>query len=99
MDDKYILTVIIPSYNNDQYIERCLKSIINQSIKNIKIIIVDDGSTDTSLDIIQRYTKKYNNIEYYTSKRQGPGMARNIGITNCNTKYVTFGPMSRFSTS
>lgn len=90
MDDKYILTVIIPSYNNDQYIERCLKSIINQSIKNIKIIIVDDGSTDTSLDIIQRYTKKYNNIEYYTSKRQGPGMARNIGITNCNTKYVTF---------
>lgn len=90
MDNKYILTVIIPSYNNDKYIERCLESIINQSLKNIKIVIVDDGSTDASLDIIQLYMKNYDNIEYYTSKRQGPGIARNIGISNCSTKYVTF---------
>lgn len=90
MDNKYILTVIIPSYNNDKYIERCLESIINQSLKNIKILIVDDGSTDASLDIIQLYTKNYDNIEYYTSKRQGPGIARNIGISNCSTKYITF---------
>lgn len=90
MDNKYILTVIIPSYNNDKYIERCLESVINQSLKNIKIVIVDDGSTDASLDIIQLYTKIYDNIEYYTSKRQGAGIARNIGISNCSTKYVTF---------
>ena len=90
MSNEYILTVIIPLYNNEQYIKRCLQSVINQSIKNIKIIVVDDGSTDTSLDIIQDYTKQYNNIECYSSKRQGPGIARNIGIENCSTKYITF---------
>ena len=57
MDKKYILTVIIPVYNNDKYIKRCLNSVINQSIKNIKIIIVDDGSTDTSYNIINRMQK------------------------------------------
>ena len=90
MDKKYILTVIIPVYNNDKYIKRCLNSVINQSIKNIKIIIVDDGSTDTSYNIIKSYAEEYDNIEYFTTKRQGPGVARNIGITNCVTEYVTF---------
>lgn len=90
MDKKYILTVIIPVYNNDKYIKRCLNSVINQSIKNIKIMIVDDGSTDTSYNIIKSYAEEYDNIEYFTTKRQGPGVARNIGITNCVTEYVTF---------
>jgi glycosyltransferase involved in cell wall biosynthesis len=90
MNNQYILTVIIPLYNNDKYIKRCLQSIINQSIKNIKIIIVDDGSTDDSLHIIRWYVQRYDFIECYTSRRQGPGMARNIGITNCLTKYITF---------
>ena len=90
MNNQYILTVIIPLYNNDKYIKRCLQSISNQSIKNIKIIIVDDGSTDDSLHIIRWYVQRYDFIECYTSRRQGPGMARNIGITNCLTKYITF---------
>lgn len=90
MKTEYILTVIIPMYNNEKFIERCLQSIINQSLKNIKILVVDDGSTDSSSDIIQLYVKKYDNIEYYSTDRQGPGMARNIGIKNCFTKYITF---------
>ena len=64
MDDKYILTVIIPSYNNDQYIERCLKSIINQSIKNIKIIIILTNENKKEYDnLISIGVKKifYNN--------------------------------------
>lgn len=57
MKTEYILTVIIPMYNNEKFIERCLQSIINQSLKNIKILVVDDGSTDSSSDIIQLYSK------------------------------------------
>ena len=64
MNNQYILTVIIPLYNNDKYIKRCLQSIINQSIKNIKIIIVDDGSTDDSLHIIRWYVQRYDFIDF-----------------------------------
>lgn len=90
MCEKYILTVIIPIYNNENYISRCLKSVINQSVKNIKIVIVDDGSNDASYKIIQSYAERYNNIECFKTRRQGPGMARNVGLANCITKYVTF---------
>lgn len=90
MDEMNILTVVIPVYNNDKYIKRCINSIINQSVKNIKIIIINDGSSDNSLDIIQSYAEKHRNIDYFTTKRLGPGMARNIGIVNCTTKYITF---------
>ena len=57
MIDEYIITVIIPTYNNAEYLERCLLSVINQSVKNIKIIIVDNGSTDNTSGIIQYYIK------------------------------------------
>lgn len=90
MIDDYIITVIIPTYNSAEYLERCLLSAINQSIKNIKIIIIDDGSTDNTSDIIQYYMKKHDNIECYASLGSGPGAARNIGIVKCKTKYITF---------
>lgn len=90
MINNYIITVVIPTYNNAEYLERCLSSVINQSLKYIKIIIIDDGSTDDSLTIIQDYQRNYNNIEFYTSPRCGPGVARNIGISKCKTKYIAF---------
>ncbi|EOT28750.1 hypothetical protein C805_00271 [Eubacterium sp. 14-2] len=90
MIDEYIITVIIPTYNNAEYLERCLLSVINQSVKNIKIIIVDNGSTDNTSGIIQYYIKNYDNIECHITLGGGPGAARNIGIARCKTKYITF---------
>lgn len=89
-EEEFILTVIIPTYNNENYIQRCLDSVINQSLKSIKIIIIDDGSTDNSLEVIKQYARSYDNIEYCVSNRVGPGAARNIGISKCTTKYLAF---------
>ena len=58
------VSIIIPVYNVEEYLERCLDSIVNQTLKDIEIIIVNDGSTDGSKEIIQKYTSEYKNIVY-----------------------------------
>lgn len=89
MDNKK-LTVIIPVFNTDKYLERCLESVINQSYKNLEIIIINDGSTDNSHSIIDRYCGN-NNITYIPLKKNcGLGNARNIGLDNATGEYVAF---------
>ena len=73
-------SIIIPCYNAEKYIDRCLNSIINQSYKNFEIIIINDGSTDKSLEIIQKYMNHYDNILCITQDNQGVAIARNKGI-------------------
>lgn len=91
MDNQHILTVIVPVYNSSATICRCLDSIINQSLKKIKIIIIDNASTDNSLEIINEYTLHYPQISlYHNEQNMGPGNARNIGLKNADTKYITF---------
>ena len=86
-----LLTVIIPTYNTRNYLERCLNSVTNQSLKEIEIIIVDDNSTDGTSEIIQKYVKQFSNITYYhNSENLGPGGARNVGLKFVKTKYVCF---------
>ena len=85
------LSVIIPLYNGEKYISTCLESILGQELDSIEIIIIDNASMDTSIDIIEQYMKKYKNIILIRNKRnQGPGAARNIGITKALGKYITF---------
>ena len=57
-----MISVIIPNYNNSKYLEKCIESVLNQKYKDFELIIVDDGSTDNSIDIIKKYKKhkKYN---------------------------------------
>lgn len=87
----YILTVIIPVFNTGMLLDRCLQSILNQTIKNIKIIIVDDSSTDNSSDIAKNFCGKYPNIEYIKNTQTfGPGYARNVGLKKVKSKYVCF---------
>ena len=86
-----ILSIIIPVYNTEKYIARCLDSLINQSLKSIEIIMVDDLSTDNSAKIISDYVKKYDFIRYYKMESKGSaGGARNLGIINANGKYIGF---------
>lgn len=86
------ISTIIPVYNTEKYIKRCLDSIINQTIgiKNIEIIIVDDGSTDKSVEVIEKYTKKYENIKYYYEENGGQAQARNKGLSLATGEYISF---------
>lgn len=88
--DKYLLSIIVPVYNTSQYLARCLNSLINQSLTNIEIIIINDGSTDQSDEIIQQYLI-HGNIRYVKlEKNTGLGYARNLGIEKSSGKYIAF---------
>ena len=80
-------SIIIPVYNTSKYLNKCIKSAINQDYENIEIIIVNDGSTDDSLDIIKKYTKKYKNITLIDQKNKGLSVARNEGIKKATGDY------------
>lgn len=84
------LSIIIPVYNTEDYLEECLKSVINQSLKEIEIIIIDDGSTDNSLKIAREFEKKDSKIKVFEEKNQGAATARNIGIEKARGEYITF---------
>ena len=86
------ISVIIPVYNSGKYIVKCLDSIKNQSINDYEIVIINDGSTDNSGEIIQNYIKnnKDINIDYYEITNHGVSYARNIGIDNSKSDYIMF---------
>lgn len=65
------LSVIVPCYNSEKYIAKCLDSLVNQTLKDIDIIVINDGSTDGSLEIIEEYAAKYPNIKVYTKANEG----------------------------
>lgn len=84
------LSVIVPVYNAEKYLHQCVDSILNQTLKDIEIILVDDGSTDDSANICDEYASFHKNIHVIHKKNDGPYGARLIGMKNCRTKYVTF---------
>ena len=86
-----LVSIIVPVYNVEKYLEECIKSVINQSYKNIELIMIDDGSTDKSLSIMKKYEKKYKNIFVYKQENdEAPGKARNEGINNSKGTYIFF---------
>lgn len=85
-----MISVIIPVYNVQNYIKKCLESIINQTYKNLEIIIVNDGSTDNSLKICEEYAQKDNRIRIFNKENGGVSSARNFGLKNANGKYIGF---------
>ena len=84
------ITVIIPIYNAELYLERCIDSIVNQSFKDIELICVNDGSTDNSEQIIKKYQDNHNNIILISKKNEGVSAARNIGLEKSNSDYIYF---------
>lgn len=88
---KLLLTVIVPVYNTSKYLGRCIESVLNQTINDMAVIVVNDGSTDNSEEIIEKNFIKRSNIEYIKlEKNIGVGNARNLGIKKAQTKYITF---------
>lgn len=84
------LSVIIAVYNGEPYIKRCLDSILNQEGIKKEIIIINDGSTDNSLEILEKYKEEYNELVILNQKNSGQGVARNNGLKLAKGKYVTF---------
>ena len=85
--DNDLISIIVPVYNVEPYICRCLDSVIKQTYKNLEIIIVDDGTPDNSGVICDEYASRDSRIKVIHKKNQGLGMARNTGMDNMNGKY------------
>lgn len=84
------VSVIIPVYNSEQYITECIQSVLNQTYENIEVIIINDGSTDQSYSICQRFAEKDSRINLISIENSGVSTARNIGIDNSTGDYITF---------
>lgn len=87
---KELISVIIPVYNAEKYLEKCLKNVINQTYKNIEIILINDGSIDNSGIICDEYKNKDNRIKVFHTKNNGVSAARNLGIENSKGDYIIF---------
>src|SRR5690625_1048731 len=85
-----LVSIIIPVYNKEEYLEDCLESVINQSYEKIEIIIINDGSTDGSESIIKKWKNKDNRIKYMSQNNQGVAIARNNGIKVSKGDYIYF---------
>ena len=84
------VSVIVPVYNTEKYLEKCLDSLVNQTLKDIEIIVVNDGTKDNSQKIIDKYKKKYKNIKSYIKENGGLSDARNFGIEKASGDYLSF---------
>lgn len=85
------ISVIIPVYNAQDYLERCLNSVCNQTLKEIEIICINDCSLDNSINILIKYFKKFSNLKIIDCKNNGgESIARNIGIDNSKGEYIAF---------
>ncbi len=85
-----LVSIIIPVYNSEKWIERCIESLVTQTYENIELIFVDDGSTDKSVEIIKHYQKSFNYIRLTSINHSGQSVARNQGISIANGQYVCF---------
>ena len=85
------VSIIVPFYNVENYIEKCLETLVNQTLKDIEIILVNDGSKDRSIDIVNKFLKQYpEKIVYLEKENGGLSDARNFGIPHAKGEYIEF---------
>lgn len=90
MERNIKVSIIIPIYNVEKYLRQCLDSAVNQTLSNIEIILINDGSTDNSSCIAREYSLNYSFIKLIEQKNSGQSIARNKGIDAANGKYIYF---------
>ncbi len=90
MSNNIAVSIVVPVYNAEKYLVKCLDSIIGQTLKNIEIIIIDDGSTDGSSEICMEYASRDSRIIYYKKENEGLAAARQDGIERANGEYIGF---------
>ena len=87
---KPAVSIIVPVYNVEAYLDKCLESVVNQSFDNYEVIIINDGSTDKSEEIAQQYTLKYDHVILINQENKGLGGARNTGLKIAQGEYILF---------
>ena len=87
---KPTISIIIPVYNTERYLEKCLSSVVNQTYQNLEVIVINDGSTDSSSDIIKTFSKKDSRIKVINQENRGQSSARNAGLRKASSKYIAF---------
>jgi len=90
MEQEKKISIIIPAYNVQNYIKQCLDSIVNQTYQNLEIIIVNDGSTDDTLSIIEKYAQNDKRFLVINQKNQGVSVSRNVALNNVSGQYIVF---------
>ena len=86
----YKISVIVPVYNVKEYIDETIKSIYNQTLKDFELILIDDGSTDGTYEMLKEYESKHNNIKLIKQENSGPSKARNVGLKEAEGEYIIF---------
>ena len=86
----YLVSVILPVFNGEKYLNVCLDSICKQTLSNIEIICVNDGSTDNTLSILEKYSSKDQRIKIISTENNGQGSARNIALNYASGEYIAF---------
>jgi glycosyltransferase involved in cell wall biosynthesis len=84
------VSIIIPVYNSEKYIEKTLESVLGQTYENIEVIVIDDGSADKSGEIVERIAKEDSRLQYFRIPNGGPGNARNVGVSKATGEYIGF---------
>ena len=84
------ISIIVPVYNTEQYLNRCIDSILSQSFTNFELLLIDDGSTDKSGDICDEYARKDERIKVFHKKNGGVSSARNMGLDFARGEWITF---------
>ena len=90
------VSIIVPVYNTEAYLSKCIDSILNQTYSNIELILINDGSTDNSESIIKKYSSANSNIKYITQKNSGQSKARNKGLEVATGDYIVFADSDDF---
>ena len=85
-----LITVIVPVYNTEKYLERCLDSIVGQTYRDLEILLIDDGSTDSSGEICRQYAEADDRITVLVKENGGQASARNLGLDRMQGEYVLF---------
>ena len=92
-----MISVVIPAYNVEKYIRQCMDSVVNQTYKNLEIIVVDDGSSDRTLDILRGYERDDRRVSVFCQENKGAGAARNLGLSKASGEYIIFLDADDFS--
>lgn len=90
MNDKPLISIVVPVYNAEKYLDKCLSSLTSQSYKNIEIICVNDGSKDSSLNILKEYQEKNDRVVVIDKANEGVSVARNVALDIAKGEYILF---------
>ena len=90
MNEDYLISIVLPIYNVEDYLDRCMESVVNQTYRNLEIIMVDDGATDSCPGKCDEWARRDNRIKVIHKQNAGLGMARNTGLDHASGEYVLF---------